>query len=240
MRARHAVTSLVLLALAVPVSRAEPPKLAIPAELIPKNGYATYTPPADVVSIKYKSLSGLFPVPAEILGDKRVLCVPTAREEKGRYKFYAVGSNAKGELADCDFEIVIGDAPKPPPGPKPPDPKPPEPDPLSPLAKKFAEAYAKETAADRRERLAALVEVMAWATLNADKPAYDTTADLTAAVSKYRTEKIGDALPAVRAAIGNHLNDKFGKDPFKLNADTRTRVVTAYSEVAVALREVMK
>lgn len=239
MGARNGLLSLAVLALAAaPNAWAEPPKLEIKAELTPKNGFVIYTPPADVVSIKYKSLSGLVPFPAEILKDARSLVISTEGKAKGRYKFYAVGANAKGEQADADFEIVIGDAPKPP--PTPPQPEPPAPD-LSPLAKKLAEAYATETAADRRERLVALCEVFAGAVTMIDSTGYTTVGEFSEGVTKLRKDKVGDSLLAVRKAIGVHLNtelgDGSGVDNAALTAEVRAKYKKAYTAVSAALKE---
>lgn len=108
------------------LSFAAPPKLDIPAEVKPVDGYATYQPPGDVKEITYISLDGLSLFPAAFLKDSKSFVVPTKGEKQGRYRFIAVASNNKGEQSRADFVVPIGDAPVPPPKPVDPDVKPAE------------------------------------------------------------------------------------------------------------------
>ena len=236
MRSVRYASCVCVLALAAALGSAAPPKLDVPPELKPVDGYVTYSPPADVFSAVYVSKDGLSPFPAAFLKDSRSLVLPTKGEKPGRYGFTLVASNDKGEQARADFVVVIGDAPAPP-GPIPPDPPKP---PLSPLAKSLADAFATETAPDRRERLAALIEVMAAAVGLADSGSYADTAALAAEVTKRRTAAVGDALPAVRKAIGGHLNTALGTAVLTLDSANKAKVMTAYADVASALREVLK
>lgn len=123
--ARHAATLAVVL-VAAAIGWAAPPKLDIPAELKPEQGFASYTPPKDVVSIVYISHDGLSLFPPALLKDARSLVVPVKGEPAKRYRFTAVAANGKGEQSRADFVIPIGDAPVPP-GPVPPGPTPPAP-----------------------------------------------------------------------------------------------------------------
>jgi len=117
---------------------AQPPKLDIPKELTPVQGYVIYTPSGDTVkSVTYVSLTaGIYPMPTAILADKRMFVIDASRIPVGRYDFVAVGASPTGEQATASFTVVIGDAPLPPvpPGPNPPVPPGPTPDPKSPFA----------------------------------------------------------------------------------------------------------
>lgn len=96
------------------------PKLLIPPEVKPVDGYVRVGPDTDCVSIMYISEDGLLPFPSEELKDPKRLLIPVTGVKPGRYRFVAVGASAKGEQVRVDFVVVVGDPILPePPGPVP-------------------------------------------------------------------------------------------------------------------------
>lgn len=112
---------------------ADPPKIAIPAEVAPSGQYVHFVPATDAVSITYVGLSGVEPIPAELLKDPRLFLLDTRGLAPGRYQFVAVGASATGEQARVSFVVPIGNVPPTPPGPTPPVPTPPGPTPAPPI-----------------------------------------------------------------------------------------------------------
>lgn len=121
------------------------PKLAIPAEIKPVQGYAEFYPDEKTTckGITYLGRSGVYPVPSRALKDNRIFLLPVQGLAKGRYKFEAVGSLNDVHVVK-EFEVVVGDAPGPPPGPDPPPgpTPPPKPDGRLGLIKASREGFA--------------------------------------------------------------------------------------------------
>lgn len=114
----------------LPLRAADPPKLIIPAEVVPKGNIALVIPGGDCKAVTYVGQSGEDPLPSNLFADKRTFVFPTRGLAVGRYKFAAIGS-LNDEHVVVEFEVVIGTPPKPPPNPNPPppNPNPPPPDP---------------------------------------------------------------------------------------------------------------
>lgn len=114
---------------------AAPPKLEIPAEVKPVQGYVTVEPVTDAASVTYVALDGVFPFPSKLLKDPRTFVLPAGGLKEGRYRFVAVAASKEGDQATAEFTAVIGAPPVPPgpgPGPGPNPPTPPSPvDPLT-------------------------------------------------------------------------------------------------------------
>jgi hypothetical protein len=115
----------ILLALAV---LAVPPEVDIPPEVRPSGQYVKLIPKTDAKSITYVGLSGIDPLPAEMLKDPRMFLLDVRGLPVARYKFAAVACLAD-EQTRFDFEVVIGTPPVvvTPPGPGPLNPPPPSP-----------------------------------------------------------------------------------------------------------------
>lgn len=123
------LTALLAAPLLAPPARADPPKLVVPSEVRPSGQYVTFRPDTDAVSITFVGLSGIDPLPNELLSDKRVFVLDVYGKPTGRYRFAAVAASKTGEQARADFVAVIGDAP---PTPVPPGPTPTPPTPVPP------------------------------------------------------------------------------------------------------------
>lgn len=122
MRAPFAFLSLLASALA---SFAEPPSLAIPADLKPTNGYVRFTPTTEAKSVVYIARDDAYPFPSEELKDPRRFILPVVGLKDGTYRFFAVGS-LNDEMTVVEFSVVIGKptTPGPPPVDPPKDPPP--------------------------------------------------------------------------------------------------------------------
>lgn len=142
-----------------------------------------------------------------------------------------------GEKVSARTVITVGGEP-PIPDPKPVPPKPPAP--VDPLVQLLADAYATEAAVDRRERMRALAGVMRFGATAANDPNHTLNVHVSAAVSKERTAKVGDSLPAVRKAIGAYLGGELGDVVIGLDAPGRAKISAAYTRLAVSLEEVSK
>ncbi len=119
----------VVLALAT-VASAAPPKLDIPPEVRPSGQYVDFDPATDAVSVEYVGLSGVEPVPARRLSDKRAFLMDTRGLPEGEYVFVAVAASKGGEQTRVRFAVVIGKRPTPlPPVPTPTPTPTPEPTP---------------------------------------------------------------------------------------------------------------
>ena len=86
------------------------PKLVVPAEVRPANGYVRFSPETDAVSVTYVAIDGLYPFPNEELKDRRRFVLPTAGVAPGAYRFTAVASGKAGGAAVAEFTVVIPDA----------------------------------------------------------------------------------------------------------------------------------
>lgn len=118
--------TLCALLLSVSGAFALPPKIELPAEVKPVDGWVRVVPVTDAVSVIYVPLDGLSPFPSEELKDSRRLIVPVHNAKEGKYRFVAVASSKTGEQVRLDFVVLVGTNPKPvdpvvP--PKPPTPK---------------------------------------------------------------------------------------------------------------------
>ncbi|HEY1186605.1 MAG TPA: hypothetical protein VGE74_03060 [Gemmata sp.] len=238
MRARYGAILAVALALFPAWVCAAPPALEIPAEVKPQQGYATVEPKTDAASVTYIALDGVFPFPSRLLKDARTFVLPAGGLKSGRYRFVAVAASKEGEQATAEFVVVIGDTPAP--GPPPPGPQPDPPAPADPLVKLLGDAYATETAADKRERCRALADVMRFGVTAANDPAVTLNVNVAAAVTAERKDKVGESLPAVRKVIGQHLGGELGDAPKALDADLRAKTAAVYTKLARALDEVSK
>jgi hypothetical protein len=151
----------------------------------------------------------------------------------GRYKIelWCAKANVASDIATT--WIVIGNPPNPPgPGPDPGPQPPPPPAPTDPLGKALAAAYAADSGKDK---LPALVSVFRDAEKAAreDMGLYEVK-DLISYVSTKRAASVGEALPIVRGAIGEHLEATLPKVGF-LNPQNRKTCEAEMSKVAKAL-----
>lgn len=106
---------------------AEPPTIDIRSEIEAKGDVVTFTPKTDAKTVIYIGLSGVDPLPPEILKDPRTFVLYTRGLKVGYYKFIAIAVK-DNEVTRQDFIIKKG---TPPPTPIPPDPTPePEPEPI--------------------------------------------------------------------------------------------------------------
>jgi len=125
------LTSILILIMAA-AAIAAPPEIEIGPEVRPSGQYARVLPKTDATSIVYVGLSGVDPMPSDLLKDGRMFLLDVRGLQVGRYKFAAVGT-LKDEQARVDFEVVVGNPPVvvvPPPGPGPVNPQ----EPVSPVA----------------------------------------------------------------------------------------------------------
>lgn len=214
---------------------ADPPRLAIAAEVKPTGQYVELLPDTDAVSVTYVGLSSVEPIPARWLNDKRVFLLDTRGLATGRYKFIAVGASKTGEQAVAAFVVVLGEAP---PIPVPPDPAPPAPAPADPLWPAVKAAYRGETAAARQ--LAGVFQVAGTATVN--DPAIPTLGALYEVLSKASQSLVPlPTLQGVRQIVGQELVMKLGTDPTRpLDAVLRKQASEQFQRVSqlyIALAE---
>lgn len=148
-----------------------PPKLDIPPEVTPVQGYARISPKTDAVSVTYIALDGhkLYPFPSDELKDSRRFVLPTVGVKAGKYRYAAVGASKTGEQATVEFTVVVGDVP-PEPAPEP-KPKPqPEPGPAPVKADAVFVVVVEDAAGARTIETAQALNDNWWATL---KPKHD-------------------------------------------------------------------
>jgi hypothetical protein len=105
--------TLCALLLSVSGAFALPPKIDVPVEVKPVDGWVRVVPVTDAVSVVYVPLDGLSPFPSEELRDPRRLIVPVHNAKEGRYRFVAVASSKTGEQVRVDFVVLVGTNPKP-------------------------------------------------------------------------------------------------------------------------------
>lgn len=103
---------------------AEPPTIDIRSEIEAKGDVVNFTPKTDAKTVIYIGLSGVDPLPPEILKDPRTFVLYTRGLKAGYYKFIAIAVK-DNEVTRQDFIIRKG---TPPPAPQP-EPVPPEPEP---------------------------------------------------------------------------------------------------------------
>lgn len=141
---------------------AAPPKLDVPAEVVPVQGYARMAPKGDAVSVVYVALDGhkLYPFPSDELKDGRRFVLPTSGVKAGRYRYAAVGASKTGEQAVVEFAVVVGDAPP----DVAPDPKP-KPDPAPVRAEKVFVVVVEDAGAARTLETARALNDPYWAAL---------------------------------------------------------------------------
>lgn len=112
---------------------AEPPTIDIRSEIEAKGDVVNFTPKTDAKTVIYIGLSGVDPLPPEILKDPRTFVLYTRGLKAGYYKFIAIAVK-DNEVTRQDFIIRKG---TPPPAPIPPQPEPvppePEPEPIPSL-----------------------------------------------------------------------------------------------------------
>lgn len=191
-----------------------PPDLGLPPEVAVQGRYYKYAPPGGVRSIAYVDgdpADDVEPFPVAIVGgDPKVFFLDTKGVPEGRYRFTAVASDDKGELAVAEFAVVIG---KPEPGPNPgPEPEP-EPEPTG-FEADLAEAYAKEVGVKRAEQLASLAELYRKAEGWASGREYATTGELFVAMAKEASRlKVAGELARVQEVIRVELNSRLPTDP---------------------------
>lgn len=223
-----------LLMVAQAASAVDPPKIDIPAEVRPVDGYAIVEPQTNAKTITYLGLSGVYPFPSKLLADKRTFVLPTQGIIAGRYKFVAVGS-LNDEHTVVQFSVVI-DGPTPPP-PVPPGPTPPEP--TDPLVRKIREALAKDpgTAAQKKEwsgALAGFYTAMAKhvGTLN-DSTVGDLLSDYRNAIPAVLP---ADAIPGTRRVAGQEVAAIAGDDAErKIDAAMKAKLIELFTRLAAAM-----
>lgn len=236
MKCVYTVVVVLLLAFSV---QAEPPTVTIPPETIAKSDYVIIVPETNAKAITYIGMSGVDPVPSELMKDAKMFALQTRGLKDGRYTFIGVAT-LNDEQKRFQFAVIVGKPPAPPPIPPiPPDPPTP-PAPVDPLTKQLADAYALETAPDKRERTRALADVMRTAAIYADDATIPDSAKLAAKVTTERVAKVADSVPLVRGEIGKVMNAKFGTVSFALTTQKRADVKAAYLALAKSLDEVAK
>lgn len=210
---------------------AQPPKLVIPSEVKPVDGFASVKPDTDSVSIVYISLDGLTQFPSDLLKDARYLVVPTKGEKAGKYRFIAVASSKTGEQVRVDFVIVVGN---PPPLPDPT----PVPDPTDPFTKSLLDAFGKESSPDKSKYVAALSSLYKMAaTTTVNDPSVKTVGDLFNDLKVASPALLPpDAIPLIRKVVGDRLNKSIGQSP--TSPIDRALVAKELAAVASALEGV--
>lgn len=203
MRAKHHLFPAALLVIFVisACATADPPALTIDAEVKPAGQYVRFTPKTDAVAVTYIGLSGVDPIPADVLKDGRMFLLDTRGIANGRYKFVAVAAGAKGEQTRADFAVVVGNVPPgPTPGPTPPDPGPtPTPAPLADLGRAIKAAYDLDSSTDKAAAVPVLSSTFKQLAAALAKNAYPTWRDFWIAYYDYRK-----AVPLI--ALNNELN----------------------------------
>lgn len=192
---RHVVLALGVLAVASAAAVCAPPRLEIPPEIRPVDGYATYTPGGDVKDVVYVSRDGLLPFPAAFLKDGRSLVVPVKGEKEGRYRFTAVASNDKGELTRADFVVLIGAPPVTPPIDPPATPPPPVNPPAKPPTSFYFLVVRSDGPAD--PDFTKIMGLPAWGRLRDSGHQFKDKTVTTAAKDLGLTLPAGTPLPCV-------------------------------------------
>jgi hypothetical protein len=222
--------SLLFIILIVSIASAAPPSLKIPAEIKPSGQYAELLPETDAVSVTYVGQSGIEPIPARWLSDKRVFLLDTRGLSAGRYKFAAVAASKDGEQARADFVLVIGDAP--------PDVPPGPPSPPTALGKALQDAYARETDPKKASYLAWMQSIYRVSGMAVETS--DTYADLFSRISNsLHVENVGypkGSMKLMSEAIGSHLEATVGIfDKIKADKVDKAKAKAAFAEISKAL-----
>lgn len=191
-----------ILLLACPALWGAPPALKIDPEVKPAGQYARFTPGGDCVAVLYVGLSGVDPLPSDVLKDGRMFLLDTRGLAAGRYRFAAVGSSDKGEQARADFVVVVGDAP-PGPGPGPGPTPPPMPD--DAFGKALVSAW-QATPQDERAKLALLAGLYKASAKDVKASDKAKVFDFYQAMAAARKTLVGDSLGTIRAAITKELD----------------------------------
>jgi hypothetical protein len=218
---------------------AAPPTLKIDPEVKPAGQYVRFLPGGDATAVLYVGLSGIDPIPSDVLKDARMFLLDTRGLGVGRYKFAAVGTSKEGEQTRVDFAVVVGDAP---PGPEPgPGPGPgPVPDPNDPLTKDFQAAFAKEADPKKAELVKALAAVYRQAAEDAAANEITTWQQYFLVIGKVH-DKLGTRgkLPLVQGVTQTLLKDRFPTDPAKaMSLDDRKLAADTFKRLAAALEGV--
>lgn len=226
---RRSLAALAVVVLWAASSWAAPPKLSIPAEVRPAGQYCRFLPETDAKSVLYVSLSGVEPIPSDVLKDGRLFLLDTRGLAAGRYKFAAVAASADGEQARQDFAVVIGDKP-------PPDPIDPV-DPADPLVQKLQAAYAGETdpaKATLLAGLAAFYRQAALSTPHASAPTWGGLFDMLAEAA--RTLGISGKLVAVQKVVAGELAAALpSKRDEPLTAEGKAKAAELFAKLGKAL-----
>lgn len=173
--------------------------------------------------------AGLNQLDPELLKDPKAAVFATARPGTYKVQAYSAVGDVPTELAETVITIGPGVI-------VPPDPVVP-PTPTDPLVVAFQNAANLDPAAEH-VWIPDLREVMARGAAKANDPAVLTTAALSAAVTADRKEKIREALPNLRRAIGDFMNGVLPTDNTALTEPMRKQISAAYAKVAAALGEV--
>lgn len=227
---RHAFHAAFAAVLLTSAAYADPPKLDIPAEVKPSQGYAIVEPKTDAVSVTYVALDGVYPFPAKLLADKRTFVLPTNGLKVGRYRYVAVAANKTGEQSFTEFVVPIGDTL--------PDPKPkPDTDPVDPLTAAVQSAYTADASATKVADKAALAAVyLATAEVVSDTP---TAGHLFTIIKGASDARVKDRLKPVRAVFGAELAKTLPTDAASaLTAEQKGETVKLLKRFASVLAEV--
>lgn len=118
--------------------------------------------------------------------------------------------------------------------PVPPDPPVPVPD--AALVKAFKAALVQDPAHERALHFKDLIDLYRQAAKSSSDPRIETFKDLNDTIREVRKKQMGEALPAVRAAVNAYLQAKITVTVTQpLDEKTRKLCETVFSEVAAAL-----
>jgi hypothetical protein len=234
------MTPLILASLALAADPGEPPKLDIPAEIVPTGGRVYLKPKTDAVAVTYVGLDAVDPFPAEELRDPRTFLLDARCLKPGRYRFAAVAASEGGAQVRADFAVVVGDPPKPPaPGPTPPPG--PSPSPADPLAKKFRDLLTADPGQHdvKVRQMADLAELYRQAVGFATADDSATVGAVVAKVQAARQTLGITGIAEVRKACSAELQAAFPSDD-PLTPDTRAKLAALFGRLAGALTEAGK
>lgn len=125
MRKTGIISALCTIFLSGSLCYAEPPKLEIDSQIVTKGDYLTITPKTDAKTIVYIGLSGVDPLPSDLLKDSKTFLLFTALLKEGEYEFSAIAIK-QDEYTRVNFKVIKGkvDPKVDPVPPKPPEPQP--------------------------------------------------------------------------------------------------------------------
>lgn len=224
----RATISTAILGMALVSCAIAAPPLTIPDEVKPTQGYAILRPDTTCKTVSYIGLSGVYPLPAELLADKRTFVLPVNGLAAGRYRFVAVGS-LDDDHAVKEFVVVVGDAPPVPvpgPGPTPPGPS-------DPLATRLTEAV-RSSGFTKSKGLATGLDLCANLAEKANNSATFFEKAQTFLKASVNDERLP---PAIATILGEETGKVLPTDPARQWTSSEQQAAKAmYERLANAMR----